>query len=304
MATPFDQEFNPEFMGLLAQAGPVPDVMPNPMPAMAPSAGLLAQAPVAVTAPSAPTVSPEMQMLERLLSGGSIGKGMSLGDKLTTLGAVLSSAAYGGNPAEVMQNARARRIADIQSRMQLAQMRTQMANREALLASLPEDERKLVAWLSTDDLSKYVLERQKGPEATSFQRDYEFVKRTFGSDAAAEFAQYGRSGNVSIPLGEGRGTYVGPASQAPGASRWREQPGVGAPTAPAGVADSLRTAASSNRITQREADVILQSLGPNGQKKFNSWLQNNKIKVVVRTGTDANNRRVEQYSDGTYGYAD
>lgn len=171
MATPFDQEFNPEFMGLLAQAGPVPDVMPNPMPAMAPDAGLLAQAPAAVTAPSAPTVSPEMQMLERLLSGGSIGKGMSLGDKLTTLGAVLSSAAYGGNPAEVMQNARAQRIADIQSRMQLAQMRTQAEQRQKQQAfinqysqSLPEDKRGILQNMSVEEAFKTVSQEAFRPK--------------------------------------------------------------------------------------------------------------------------------------------
>lgn len=133
-------------------------------------------------------------------------------------------------------------------------------------------------------------------EATPFQKDFSFIKETFGEDAAAEFAQYGRGGVVSIPLGNGQ-TYVGPASSAPGATRWQQQGGQSAP-------EILGKAAGTKTITEAEAGVIRQSLGPNGQAKFNEWLANNKIKVIQRTGTDADGRKVIQYTDGSWSYGD
>lgn len=146
-------------------------------------------------------------------------------------------------------------------------------------------------------------------ERTAFQQDFDFIKKTFGDAAAAEFAQFGRSGIVSIPLGDGR-TYVGPPSMAPGASRWRQQQGAApAPTGqqpetvtPEGAASILGNASRSNRITQAEANVVRQSLGPQGQAKFNKWLTDNNIKIIVRTGTTPDGRRVVQFQDGTVEY--
>lgn len=146
-------------------------------------------------------------------------------------------------------------------------------------------------------------------ERTAFQQDFDFIKKTFGDAAAAEFAQFGRSGIVSIPLGDGR-TYVGPPSMAPGASRWQQQPGAETPP-PAeqpktvteqGAASILGNASRTNKITQAEANVIRQSLGPNGQAKFNEWMKSNNIKIIVRTGTAPDGRRVVQYQDGTIEY--
>lgn len=146
-------------------------------------------------------------------------------------------------------------------------------------------------------------------ERTAFQQDFDFIKKTFGDAAAAEFAQFGRSGIVSIPLGDGR-TYVGPPSMAPGASRWQQQPGTETPP-PAeqpktvteqGAAYILGNASRTNKITQAEANVIRQSLGPEGQGRFNKWLTDNKIKIIVRTGTMPDGRRVVQYQDGTIEY--
>lgn len=148
-----------------------------------------------------------------------------------------------------------------------------------------------------------------GEKPTTFQQDFDFIKKTFGDAAAAEFAQFGRSGIVSIPLGDGR-TYVGPPSMAPGASRWRQQPGAETPP-PAeqpktvteqGAASILGNASRTNKITQAEANVIRQSLGPEGQGRFNKWLTDNKIKIIVRTGTMPDGRRVVQYQDGTIEY--
>lgn len=147
-------------------------------------------------------------------------------------------------------------------------------------------------------------------ERTAFQQDFDFIKKTFGDTAAAEFAQFGRSGIVSIPLGDGR-TYVGPPSMAPGASRWQQQAGgEGQPqpqaqpetVTPQGAGAILGGASRSKRITQAEANVVRQSLGPNGQAQFNKWLTDNGIKIIVRTGTTADGRRVVQYQDGTVEY--
>lgn len=144
-------------------------------------------------------------------------------------------------------------------------------------------------------------------ERTAFQQDFEFIKKMFGDAAAAEYAQFGRSGIVSIPLGDGR-TYVGPPSMAPGASRWKQQPGgMTQPEAQPsqedqGAASILGNASRSKKITKAEADVIRQSLGPNGQAKFDKWMTDNSIKIIVRTGTAPDGRRVVQYQDGTVEY--
>jgi hypothetical protein len=151
-------------------------------------------------------------------------------------------------------------------------------------------------------------------DRTAFQQDFDFIKKTFGDAAAAEFAQFGRSGIVSIPLGDGR-TYVGPPSMAPGASRWQPQPPMTSPgqpsttgrelpeqVTPQGASAILGGASRTKKITQAEANVVRQSLGPQGQAKFNKWLTDNSIKIIVRTGTTPDGRRVVQFQDGTVEY--
>lgn len=153
-----------------------------------------------------------------------------------------------------------------------------------------------------------------GEKPTTFQQDFDFIKKTFGDAAASEFAQFGRSGIVSIPLGDGR-TYVGPPSMAPGASRWQLQPPMTSPgqpsttgrelpeqVTPQGASAILGGASRSRRITQAEANVVRQSLGPNGQAAFQKWLTDNNIKIIVRTGTTPDGRRVVQFQDGTVEY--
>ena len=146
---------------------------------------------------------------------------------------------------------------------------------------------------------------------TPFRRDYEFIRDIFGDQAAAEFAQFGRdSGVVTIPYPDGR-TYVGPASMAPGAAPWQQrgasgrsqpQPQNGAPTRK-GIPTIMGQAVLNQSITQEEANVILQSLGPNGQARFNSWLADNNVRIIRRKGTASDGRRVVEYTDGTIEYA-
>jgi hypothetical protein len=138
---------------------------------------------------------------------------------------------------------------------------------------------------------------------TALQKDFAFIKDTFGEDAAAEFAQFGRGGIVSIPLPDGS-TYVGPPSLAPGAGRWQQQGGQPTPEQPQTAENILAKASDAKVITQAEANVIKQSLGPNGQAAFSKWMRENNIKVIARTGRDASGRRVVQYADGTIEYAD
>lgn len=205
MAIPFDEAFGPEFMGLLARGIPAADVVPNPMPSTAPSAGLLGGGPsaVPVAAPTA-TVSPDMQMLEQLLAGGSIGKGMSLGDKLTTLGAVLSAAAYGGSPAEVMQNARGQQIASIQSRMQLAQLRAKQqqdaalaANREALIRTLPKEFQDQARTMDAEKRGTWLSNLRMQPTYKRVQEDGKWkTKVIYQQSGLVEDAPFELPGNL------------------------------------------------------------------------------------------------------------
>jgi len=142
----------------------------------------------------------------------------------------------------------------------------------------------------------------QGPDsATSFQKDFAFIKETFGEDAATEFAQYGRGGVVSIPLGNGQ-TYVGPAASAPGASRWQETGQK--PPIDQSAPEILERAANNKAITAAEAGVIKSSLGEKGKGAFEAWRKKNGIRVIMRTGTGPDGRRVIQYEDGTVDYAD
>lgn len=143
-------------------------------------------------------------------------------------------------------------------------------------------------------------------DPTVLQQDYNFIKNIFGDLAAAEFAQFGRSGITSIPLGDGT-TYVGPPSMAPGASVWKQQPSMEGgqqptPVTPQGVAGILGGATRSKTITRAEANVVLQSLGRNGQAAFQKWITENSIKIIVRAGTAPDGRRVVEFEDGTIKY--
>jgi hypothetical protein len=152
---------------------------------------------------------------------------------------------------------------------------------------------------------------------TAFQQDFRFIKETFGDKAAAEFAQFGRSGIVSIPLGDGT-TYVGPPAMAPGAATWQQQAPSGqamAPTqaAPAGqeakpvtqqgIDFILNNAMKTRRIDQATVNTLKQAFGTEGQTQFNKWLLDNNVRVIVRRGYDkATGKSVVEFSDGKVEY--
>ncbi len=79
-------------------------------------------------------------------------------------------------------------------------------------------------------------------------------------------------------------------------------PAQGAPaqTDPSGI---LQGAAAAGAISAEDANRVRQSLGPNGQAAFDKWKADNGIRVIARTGTAPDGRRVVQFEDGTIEYA-
>ena len=66
---------------------------------------------------------------------------------------------------------------------------------------------------------------------------------------------------------------------------------------------ALRNATARGYVMPDEAAAIKSGLGSNGQAAFEGWLQQNKVKMVTRTGTAPDGRKVVQFSDGTTQYA-
>ncbi len=222
---------------------------------------------------------------------------------------VISLSKAGNNSA-----ARARLETQMQAYANTLGKEKEAAAAQALLKSFDVNPEAVILpmsiQLAQSDEKLYSKLFDAAEKPTAFQQDFTFIKNTFGDRAAAEFAQFGRSGIVSIPLGDGR-TYVGPPSMAPGASRWQQNAGTEGqqpqPQQPGtvneqGAASILGNASRAKKITQAEANVIRQSLGPQGQASFEKWLTDNSIKIIVRTGTAPDGRRVVQFQDGTVDY--
>lgn len=77
-------------------------------------------------------------------------------------------------------------------------------------------------------------------------------------------------------------------------------------TQPAAMApeQALKAATARGYVLPDEAAAIKSGLGANGQAAFEGWLEQNKVKMVTRTGTAPDGRKVVQFSDGTTQYAD
>lgn len=67
---------------------------------------------------------------------------------------------------------------------------------------------------------------------------------------------------------------------------------------------ALKAATARGYVLPDEATAIKSGLGANGQAAFEGWLEQNKVKMVTRTGTAPDGRKVVQFSDGTTQYAD
>jgi len=161
------------------------------------------------------------------------------------------------------------------------------------------------------------MKPSEADKPTAFQQDFRFIKETFGDRAAAEFAQYGRSGIVSIPLGDGT-TYVGPPAMAPGAAKWQQQTPTGQSMTPVqaapagqeakpvtqqGVDFILNNAMQTRRIDQATVNTLKQAFGTEGQTQFNKWLLDNNVRVVTRRGYDRKTgKSVVEFSDGKVEY--
>jgi len=184
-------------------------------------------------------------------------------------------------------------LPQIQAQQQQQRQQRLLAQRNDLVRRAAQGDKDALAQLAPLDLDAYKAVEQSGQ--TAFQKDFQFIKDQFGDKAAAEYAQYGRGDNVSIPLGDGR-TYVGPAAGAPGATPWEG-------AAPVTVPDILKQASSSGRMTQSDVAMVKGNLGPAGQAQFDAWLKDKSIKVISRTGTTPDGRKVVQFSDGTVDYA-
>jgi hypothetical protein len=161
------------------------------------------------------------------------------------------------------------------------------------------------------------MKPSEADKPTAFQQDFRFIKETFGDKAAAEYAQFGRSGIVSIPLGDGT-TYVGPPAMAPGAATWRQQAPSGQAMTPVqaapagqeakpvtqqGVDFILNNAMQTRRIDQATVNTLKQAFGTEGQTQFNKWLLDNNVRVVTRRGYDRKTgKSVVEFSDGKVEY--
>jgi len=143
-------------------------------------------------------------------------------------------------------------------------------------------------------------------DRTAFQQDYDFILKKFGKKAAAEFAQFGRSGVVSIPVGKDK-LFVGPPSMAPGVDNWQDATQGIASSAPrpmqSRIDSILNKAMQSRRIDQATVDTLNQAFGPDGQARIKAWLGENSVRVVVRRGYDkSTGKSVIEFSDGKVEY--
>jgi hypothetical protein len=121
-----------------------------------------------------------------------------------------------------------------------------------------------------------------GAEPTTFQRDYEYMLRNFGPQIAANYrarqtdriATDAEGNIVALP----DATPAGPELQR-GGGPTSTQRGGGATAAPASVVEIGEAAERSGTITEANANVIRQALGPNGQAEFNNWLRTTGVRV-------------------------
>lgn len=123
-------------------------------------------------APTARSAQPTggMTDLERLtkLMQGNLSGSLSTGDKLMALSGLLGSVARGSRttPQEVMAQLQQQKIAEVQGRMQLEQMRRQAeqaanlaAEKQQFINSLPADQQAQARLLSDEDFRKILASR-------------------------------------------------------------------------------------------------------------------------------------------------
>lgn len=121
----------------------------------------------AATATPATTAPTDLERLTKLMQGNLSGS-LSSGDKLMALSGLLGSVARGSRttPQEVMAQLQQQKIAEVQGRIQLEQMRRQSeqaanlaAEKQQFIQSLPADQQAQARLLSDEDFRKILASR-------------------------------------------------------------------------------------------------------------------------------------------------
>jgi len=122
----------------------------------------------------------DAEQLAQLMQGNLKGQ-LSSADKLSALGALLKSVSRGSttSPAQVIQNVQAQKMAEVQGRLQLQQLR-QQSQRKAELDALKQQYvanvkdpqmARAIQLMSDDDFSKLIIEQNKAQAPTRLSFD-------------------------------------------------------------------------------------------------------------------------------------
>lgn len=161
--------------------------------------------------------SSDLDQLSKIMSGNLAGS-LSGGDKLMALSALLGSVARGSKttPQEVMSQLQQQKAAEIQNKMQIAQLRQQAASEAELRAARdeyistasPEEQRlaRLLPLSAFADLAKKRLE-SAGEAASAIGKEYQDRVRLQGKPAAD--AWLALQGEKFIPVTEGGALFRG-----------------------------------------------------------------------------------------------
>jgi hypothetical protein len=200
---------------------------------------------------------------------------------------------------------------DTQAAQQLATVDTQAYNRmddqqraevdktddalaEAMFAivQLPEEQRPQAWDYYADKLGRPDYKGQYSPQMMNIITARQGIQERFQKFQQPNYTPVGEGGLAGFQYGQ---PMQGGANMAPQSQQ---------PMGPNDAAPVLQQAQASGVITAQDAESVRQSLGQNGGAEFDRWKAQNGIRVITRTGTDANGRKVFQFEDGTVDYGD
>lgn len=120
------------------------------------------------------------------------------------------------------------------------------------------------------------------PDQTEFQKQYDFIKQTYGQSAADTFAQ--NKYDPVFPVTTQDGTTAFRSSQlmsgpAPSPAASSVAPSAAAPAAEDEAAAILGAAMRTKFVTPEDFSRVEASLGPNGRERAQAWLKNQKIQI-------------------------
>jgi hypothetical protein len=135
---------------------------------------LTSDTPSAGAAAATPATGSQPDLTNRLLQimSGQLGGTLTGGEKLSALGALLKSVSRGSqtSPQQVLQSIQQQKMAEVQGALQIQQLR-KAAQREAqaevyrdrlMATAQTDDERAFLGQASSEDISKYYIEKIKG----------------------------------------------------------------------------------------------------------------------------------------------